>query len=558
MQRKLAAILAADIVGYSALLGADQDGTLAALRSFRTEIFGPTVAGHHGKIIKSMGDGWLVEFGSAVEAVNCAIQFQDRLAGHPLIVLRIGVHIGDVVHEDDDIFGDGVNVAARLEAWAEPCGIAISDAAYSSLDGTLTPSFDDAGQQTLKNISRPVRIWTKTATSVAATVQTERGLSTGYSHLSIIPVATSDDRADVQELADGLTGDLDEILAAARFLMVAVREQPRSNDYVLKIALRARGGRLRLEARLFDPTGKQIWAIKLDGDLADSFDWQDATSEAISRDVITRMLDAESDRLAHIPLANRTAEECLVQGFIQIRSGDERGMEDSISNYMLALEKDPECVDAYGEAIWWTYAGMTVGWERARPFYENHFQDWVTRSRHLTAQSSILDIGVALADFQSNSDITPLRNAISGALRRSASDSNVLSISAWSSLWCGDAATALDCFRKFERFGKHHPFSVASRGGCATAALQLGEDLQAISIATEGLQHSKTYPTFHAVLASAYALSDQPERATEALVKYRELVPDRTISSWKAMNDYGASAGGKRYFEGLRMAGLPE
>jgi adenylate cyclase len=557
LQRKLAAVLAADIVGYSALMAADQDGTLAALRSFRTEVFGPTVAGHHGKIIKSMGDGWLVEFGSAVEAVNCAILIQHRLAGHPLIVLRIGVHIGDVVHEDEDIFGDGVNVAARLEAWAKPGGIAISDAVYSSLDGTLTPSFDDAGQQTLKNISRSMRIWTKTATS-SATVQTEHRLSTGYSHLSILPIATSDDRVDVQELAEGLTGDLDEMLAAARWLVVAVRERPRPNDYVLKIALRARGDRLRLEARLFDPMGKQIWATKLDGDLADSFDWQDTTSETVSLEVLTRMLDAESDRLAHIPLAKRTAEECLVQGFMQIRSGGERAMEDSILSYMLALEKDPESVDAYGEAIWWTYAGMTVGWERARPFYENHFEDWVTRSRHLTAQSSILDIGIALADFQSNSDATPVRNAVSGALRRSASDSNVLSISAWSSLWCGDAATAIDCFRKFERFGKLHPFWVASKGGSATASVQLGDDARAISDATEGLQFSNTYPTFHAVLASAYALSDQPKRATEALNRYRELVPERTISSWKAMNDYGGSAGGERYFEGLRMAGLPE
>ncbi|MEH6647656.1 adenylate/guanylate cyclase domain-containing protein [Sulfitobacter sp.] len=558
MQRKLVAVLAADIVGYSALIGVDQGGTLAALRSFRTEIFGPTVAGHHGKIVKSMGDGWLVEFGSAAEAVNCAVLIQDRLAGHPLIVLRIGVHIGDVVHEDEDIFGDGVNVAARLEAWAKPGGIAISDAVYSSLDGTLTPSFDDAGLQTLKNIARSLRIWTKTMTSFVAIVQTERGFSTGYSHLSIVPVATSDDRADVQELADGLTGDLDEMLAAARWLVVAVREQPRPNDYVLKIALRARGDRLRLEARLFDPMGKQIWATKLDGDLADSFDWQDTTSETVSLEVLTRMLDAESDRLACIPLAKRTAEECLVQGFMQIRSGDERGMEDSISSYMLALEKDPQCADAYGEAIWWTYAGMTVGWERARPFYENYFQDWVTRSRHLTAQNSVLDIGVALADFHSNSDVTPVRNAISGALRRSASDANVLSMSAWASLWCGEAATAFDCFRKFERVGKYHPFWVASKGGSATASVQLGDDARAISDATEGLQFSNTYPTFFAVLASAYALSGQLKSAKEALVKYRELVPDRTISSWKEMNDYGGSAGGRRYFEGLRKAGLPE
>jgi len=550
--------MAADIVGYSALIGTDQDRTLAALRSFRTEIFGPTVAGHHGKVVKSMGDGWLVEFGSAAEAVNCAILIQDRLAGHPLIVLRVGVHIGDVVHEDEDIFGDGVNVAARLEAWANPRGIAISDAVYSSLDGTLTPSFDDVGEQKLKNIARPLRIWTKTTTSVAATVQADLELSLGYPHLTIIPVVASDKRTGVQDLADGLTGDLDELLSAARWLVVAVREQPRSNDYVLKIALRARDDRLRLEGRLFDPIGKQIWAIKLDGDLADSFDWQDTTSEAVSRDVITRVLDAESDRLALIPLAKRTTEECLVQGFMDIRLGDARSFEDSLSSFMLALEKDPECAEAYGEAIWTTYAGMTIGLANVRPFYENHFQGWINRSRHLAAQNSILDIGVALADFQSSSDVTPVRNAISGALRRSASDANVLAKSAWSSLWCGETATALDCFRKFERFGKFHPSSVPSKGGSATAALQLGDDAQAISMATEGLKFSSTYPTFYAVLASAYALSDQPESAKEALIKYRELVPERTISSWKAMNDYGGSAGGKPYFEGLRMAGLPE
>jgi adenylate cyclase len=258
MERRLAAILAADIADYSRLVGEDETRALAALRSFRAEVFGPTVAGHHGKIVKSMGDGWLVEFGSAVEAVNCAIQIQDRVSGHELLALRIGVHIGDVVHEEDDIFGDGVNVAARLEGWAEPGGIAISDPAYSSLDGTLTPSFDDAGQQELKNIARPLRIWTKTATLGGPTVQSLQERSSGYSHLSILPVTTSDERVDVQELAEGLTGDLDDKLTAVRWLVVAVREQANPGDYTVKIALRSRGDRLRLEARLFEPMGKQV------------------------------------------------------------------------------------------------------------------------------------------------------------------------------------------------------------------------------------------------------------------------------------------------------------
>jgi len=224
---------------------------------------------------------------------------------------------------------------------------------------------------------------------------------------------------------------------------------------------------------------------------------------------------------------------------------------------MLAMEKDPNLADAFGEAIWTAFAGMTVGLETVRPYFEKYFQDWVARSRHLTDQSSILSIAIALADFQQNLDVAPLRNAIAGALRRNPSDANVLSVAAWSSIWCGETETALDCFRKFERFGNFHPYSVPAKGGTAVAALQLGDDALAISVAEQGLQLSSTYPTFHSVLASAFALTGQTDRAEAALAKYRELVPDRTISSWKAMNDYGGSDGGKRYFEGLRMAGLP-
>ena len=558
MKRRLAAILAADIVGYSRIVGADEAAALAALRLFRAEVLGPTVAGHRGKIIKSMGDGWLVEFSSAVEAVNCAIQTQERVSDNDLITLRMGVHVGDITHEEDDIFGDGVNVAARLEAWAEPGGIAISDSVYLSLDGTLTPSFDDEGHQELKNIARPIRIWTKAATTVERKVQNRQLRSNGYSQLSISPVATSDERIDVQELAEGLTGDLDDKLTAVRWLAVAVREKPNPQDYFLKIVLRTRGDRLRLEVRLFEPMGRQIWSNKYDGNLSESFDWQDTTGEAVSLEVISKLLDAESDRLARIPPQDRTAEECLVEGFMQIRMGDARSFGDSLSSYTLAIEKDPELADAYGEAIWTTYAGMTVGFDSVKPFYKKQFQDWVSRGRRLVGQSTILSVAIALADFQSTRDATPLRNAIAGALRRNPTDANVLSISAWSAIWCGETAIALDCFRKFERFGKFHPYSVPVRGGSALAALQMGNDKLAISVAQEGLKLSSTYPTFHAVLASAYALSRQSDKAAAALAMYRELVPDRTISSWKAMNDYGGSEGGKRYFEGLRMAGLPE
>ena len=231
---------------------------------------------------------------------------------------------------------------------------------------------------------------------------------------------------------------------------------------------------------------------------------------------------------------------------------------DTLSSYMHAIEKDPELADAYGEAIWMTYAGMTIGLKSVLPFYDQHFQNWVARGRSLAARSPILGIAVALADFQGNLDAVPLRNAVADALRRAASDAHVLFYSAWSSLWCGDTSTAMDCFLKLERFGKAHPFSAAVKGGAATAAVQLGDDTLAIKMAKEGLDLSSTYATFYSVLAAAYALSGQSEEAAAALASYRKLLPDQTISSRIAVNDYGGSEGGKRYIEGLRKAGLPE
>ena len=302
MERRLAAILAADVVGYSRLMGADEAGTLAALRKLRAELFGPVVAGQRGKVIKSMGDGWLVEFVSSVAAVSCALQVQDRLAGHETIKLRIGVHIGDVVHEAEDIFGNAVNVAARLQEVADPGGVAISEAVYSSLDGTLSPSFEDSGLQELKNIERPVQIWMrarqKDRQPDARGQDPGRGQGIGFPRLAIEPVSTSDDRPEVRELADALTSDLATYLGSSEWLMAATAELTDNQNFALRATLRSRQERLRLEARLIDSSGNEIWAEKYDGELADSFDWQDRVGEAVASTVLGLIRDVERQQLA--------------------------------------------------------------------------------------------------------------------------------------------------------------------------------------------------------------------------------------------------------------------
>ena len=193
MRRSLTAVLAADVVGYSALMGKDAEGTLATLRRLRTEILAPTVASKRGRLVKSMGDGWVVAFSAVADAVECAMQVQDRLKVDGAMQLRMGVHLGDVTEEDQDVFGDAVNIAARLEALAEPGALAISGEARRMLDAALRPSFDDAGAQTLKNIEDPVHVGFGAARIAASGASLK---SVGFPRLQIKPVECADERPE--------------------------------------------------------------------------------------------------------------------------------------------------------------------------------------------------------------------------------------------------------------------------------------------------------------------------------------------------------------------------
>ncbi len=203
LSRRLTAVLAADVVGYSRMMGADADGTLSSLRRLRTEVFGPSVAGHRGTVIKSMGDGWIVTFDSAVDAVTCAMRIQDKMSAEPDIRLRVGIHIGDITQEDEDVFGDGVNIAARLEALTQPGGVTISDAVFGTLDGTLRPAFDDTGEQALKNIARPIRVWSRGGAAVVARSAPGQKDS-GFPKLHIKPVEVAGSEDALRQMADAL------------------------------------------------------------------------------------------------------------------------------------------------------------------------------------------------------------------------------------------------------------------------------------------------------------------------------------------------------------------
>ena len=320
MERKLAAILAADVVGYSRLIAEDEARTLDALRALRRESFEPLVAEHRGEVVKRMGDGWLVSFASVVDAAACAIAVQERLSGHDRIKLRIGVHLGDIVHEDEDIYGDGVNIAARLQEVAEPGGVLISGTAYESLVGRLDDRFEESGAKDLKNISRPVLMWRWKSPALVAERSAELPAAAPANpplpdkpSLAVLPFINMSNDSDQEYFVDGITEDITISLGRVRWLFVIARNSAFSFKghtanttevalalgvrYILTGNVRKAGRRLRVTVQLADAlNGHPIWSERYDRELEDVFDLQDEITETVVGAIEPEIVQAELDR----------------------------------------------------------------------------------------------------------------------------------------------------------------------------------------------------------------------------------------------------------------------
>ena len=294
--RRLAAILAADVAGYSRLMGADEESTLAQLRAIRTELLDPAIASHNGRLVKTTGDGLLVEFGSVVDAVRCAAEVQAGMAERnaPVsidkrIEFRIGIHQGDIVVEDGDIFGDGVNIAARLEGLARPGGICVSARVQEDAVGKLDLAFEDMGEQALRNIARPVKAFRVATGPLSTVAQGELTLALpDKPSIAVLPFANMSSDPEQEFFADGIADDVITALSHYPSLFVIARNSSftykgRAVDvkqvgrelgvrYALEGSLRKAGSRIRVTAQLVEAeTGKHTWAGRYDGDLADIF-----------------------------------------------------------------------------------------------------------------------------------------------------------------------------------------------------------------------------------------------------------------------------------------------
>jgi TolB-like protein/class 3 adenylate cyclase len=390
--RRLAAILAADVVGYSRLMGEDEEGTLAALKTLWRDLSDPKIKEHHGRIVKTTGDGLLVEFGSVVDAVRCAVEVQREMAERNIAIpaerrieFRMGINLGDIIKDNGDIYGNGVNVAARLEALAGPGGICVSRVVRDQVRDKLDFAFEDGGEQQVKNIARPVRVFRVHLGEVAtAAVQPMREPAAlplpDKPSLAVLPFQNMIGDPEQEYFADGIVEDITTAIARLPWLFVIARNSSftykgKSVDvkqvgrelgvrYVLEGSVRKAGSRVRITGQLIDTaTGAHIWADRFDGALDDIFELQDQVASSVAGAIEPRLRLSEIERATRKPTDSLDAYDLYLRALAQFYRFTEESLGEAVRLARQALAIDPSYASAAAMVGWCRTAQRVQGWE---------------------------------------------------------------------------------------------------------------------------------------------------------------------------------------------------
>ncbi len=377
--RRLAALLAADVEGYSRHVGEDEEGTVAALAGHRSELIEPCIADHRGRLVKTTGDGLLAEFFSVVDAVRCAIAFQDGMrkrnadrSERSRLQFRIGINLGDVIVQDDDVFGDGVNVAARLEGLAAPGGICLSRAARDQVRDRLDIALEDMGEVSVKNIARPVRCFAVKADGAAFAAVPTPAKANEKPSIAILPFDNLSDDVGQDYFADGMAEDIITALSKLRWFFVIARNSSfaykrKALDvrriarelgvrYVLEGSVRKAGERMRIAAQLIDgDTGSHLWAERYDRQAVDIFDVQDEITRSVVGAIEPQLLAAENIRFRSVPPGSLDAWGCVIRGLWHLGRLTKDGNDSALELLRKAVSLDPayakaQAVLAFAEA----------------------------------------------------------------------------------------------------------------------------------------------------------------------------------------------------------------
>ena len=392
IERRLAAILAADVAGSCRLIGIDEEGTLARLKALRKTIFDPKIAEHHGRIVKNTGDGALVEFASVVDAVRCADQIQRGVAEQNIdvpqvkrIEFRIGVHVGDIIIEESDIFGDGVNIAVRLEGIADPGGICISDDAHRQVRGKVEGTLEDMGSQSLKNIAEPMRAWRvrigpNSSPATKPPIETARPLALpDKPSIAVLPFENMSGDPEQEYFADGMVEDIITGLSRLKSLFVIARQSTftykgKAVDikqvgrelgvrYVLEGSVRKVGNRVRITGQLIDAaTGVHLWADRFDSLLEDMFDLQDRVTSSVIGAIAPQLQRAEIERAQRKPTGSLQAYDYYLRALASFYKFTREAHLEALKLTEIANGIDPEFAAAYALGARCYLQRKSFGW----------------------------------------------------------------------------------------------------------------------------------------------------------------------------------------------------
>jgi TolB-like protein/Flp pilus assembly protein TadD len=572
------AILAADVAGYSRLVGIDEEGTLEQWKTHWRELLEPKINQHHGRIVRITGDGLLVEFTSVIAAMRCAVEVQramhERNTDVPQekrIEFRMGINVGDIIIDGTDMWGDGVNVAARLEALSEPGGICVSSRVHEDVCGRMDVAFEDTGERQLKNIARPVRVY---RVRLNGTAQASAPALPNKPSIAVLPFNNISGDPEQEYFADGLVEEIITALSRIHWLFVIARNSSFTYKgravgvkqvgrelgvrYVLEGGVRKAANRVRITAQLIlAVTGAHLWADRFEGALDDIFDLQDQVTASVVGAIAPKLEQAEVERAKHKPTESLDAYDYFLRGVASLHLRTRESNTEALRLFNRAIEIDSDFSSAYGMAAWSYAERKSERWmlDRARETAE---AAWLARKATEVGRDDAIALaraGFALAYVVH--DVDAGAAFIDRALRLNPNLADAWHFSGWVRVYLGEPELAIEHFARAMRLSPLDPLTFIAQIGIAFAHFFAGRYDDASSWAEKALREKPEYHPALRIAAASNALAGRMDEAHSAMARSLRLHPTPHISNLKDQFPLRRSEDLARYTEGLRKAGLP-
>ena len=559
VEHRFAVILCADVVGYSRLMGMDEEGTLAALRAVRQDLVDPKIAEHRGRIVRTMGDGLLVEFSSVVDAVRCAIAIQRAMpeqgADMPAdrrLQFRFAINMGDVVSDGDLIYGDGVAIASRMEALAEPGGINVSRAVRDQVRDRLPIAFEDCGAHEVKNISRPVRVFRvvleERPAGPASTGRRRAAAPVDKPALAVLPFQNIGGEAEIEFFLDSVAEDLITELARARWFSIVARNTSFSYKgkgadskqvarelgvrYVVEGSLRKAGNRVRISCQLVEAaSGQHVWAERFDGTLEDTFDLQDRITESLIGSVGPVLREAEIERARHKPEANQDAYDLTLRAFPPTFAETAEDNEEALRLLTEAREADPAFALANALAAWCYQQRHLMDWPGAQPDDRQAARRTARVAIDEGADSplALTLVGAVHASLTRDHDFALA--AVDRAMMINTNAAVVLSFDALTRCVCGSYDAAIERAEKALQLSPLEPLVYHAALALALACLFSGRTEEAVAHARKAIDGNRNLVLPYCVLALGCAHLGHADDAAQAVRQLVRVAPRFRLES---------------------------